>query len=100
SRIGTDIAHEEPFNVSSSLSDVTDTLSTIDQLVPCSGPASRRTCKNHAQYVSSVAHVAQNLAEQGCISQQEIGQIISDAARSSCGKPTKHQNPQKHQKHH
>jgi len=39
------------------------------------------------------------LADQGCISQQEIGQIVSDAARSSCGKPTKHQKPQKHQKH-
>ena len=99
SRIGTDITHEGPFNASFSLSGVTDALSIIDQLVPCSGPASGGTWKNHGQYVSSVAHVAQNLADQGCISQQEIGQIVSDAARSSCGKPTKHQNPQKHQKH-
>ena len=99
SRIGTDIAHEGPFNASFSLSGVTDALSIIDQLVPCSGPASGGTWKNHGQYVSSVAHVAQSLADQGCISQQEIGQIVSDAARSSCGKPTKHQNPQKHQKH-
>ena len=99
SRIGTDITHEGPFNASFSLSGVTDALSIIDQLVPCSGPASGGTWKNHGQYVSSVAHVAQSLADQGCISQQEIGQIVSDAARSSCGKPTKHQNPQKHQKH-
>ena len=103
SRIGTDITHEGPFNASFSLSGVTDALSIIDQLVPCSGPASGGTWKNHGQYVSSVAHVAQSLADQGCISQQEIGQIVSDAARSSCGKPTKHQKPQKpqkHQKHH
>ena len=103
SRIGTDISHEGPFNASFSLSGVTDALSIIDQLVPCSGPASGGTWKNHGQYVSSVAHVAQSLADQGCISQQEIGQIVSDAARSSCGKPTKHQKPQKpqkHQKHH
>ena len=99
SRIGTDITHEGPFNASFSLSGVTDALSIIDQLVPCSGPASGGTWKNHGQYVSSVAHVAQSLADQGCISQQEIGQIVSDAARSSCGKPTKHQKPQKHQKH-
>ena len=99
SRIGTDITHEGPFNASFSLSGVTDALSIIDQLVPCSGPASGGTWKNHGQYVSSVAHVAQSLADQGCISQQEIGQIVSDAARSSCGKPTKPQKPQKHQKH-
>jgi len=99
SRIGTDITHQGPFNASFSLSGVTDALSIIDQLVPCSGPASGGTWKNHGQYVSSVAHVAQSLADQGCISQQEIGQIVSDAARSSCGKPTKHQKPQKHQKH-
>ena len=99
SRIGTDITHEGPFNASFSLSGVTDALSIIDQLVPCSGPASGGTWKNHGQYVSSVTHVAQSLADQGCISQQEIGQIVSDAARSSCGKPTKHQKPQKHQKH-
>ena len=100
SRIGTDITHEGPFNASFSLSGVTDALSIIDQLVPCSGPASGGTWKNHGQYVSSVAHVAQSLADQGCISQQEIGQIVSDAARSSCGKPTKPQKHQKHQKHH
>ena len=99
SRIGTDITHEGPFNASFSLSGVTDVMSIINQLVPCSGPATGGTWKNHGQYVSSVAHVAQSLADQGCISQQEIGQIVSDAARSSCGKPTKHQKPQKHQKH-
>jgi hypothetical protein len=100
SRIGTDITHQGPFNASFSLSGVTDGMSIIDELVPCSGPASGGTWKNHGQYVSSVAHAAQNLASLGCISQQEIGTIVSAAARSNCGKPTTHQKHQKQHKHH
>jgi hypothetical protein len=98
SRIGTDITHQGPFNASFSLSGVMDAESIIDELVPCSGPASGGTWKNHGQYVSSVAHAAQDLANLGCISQQEIGKIVSDAARSDCGK--KHQKQNKHQKQH
>src|SRR6266513_1427450 len=91
SRIGTDITHQGPFNASFSLSGVTGVESIINGLVPCSGPASGGTWKNHGQYVSSVAHAAQRLANQGCISQQEKGKIVSVAARSNCGaKPKKH----------
>ena len=91
SRIGTDITHQGPFNASFSLSGVTGVESIINGLVPCSGPASGGTWKNHGQYVSSVAHAAQRLANQGCISRQEKGKIVSEAARSSCGaKPKKH----------
>ncbi len=85
SRIGTDITHQGPFNASFSLSGVTGVESIINGLVPCSGPSSGGTWKNHGQYVSSVAHAAQRLANQGCISQQEKGKIVSEAARSSCG---------------
>jgi hypothetical protein len=90
SRIGTDITHQGPFNASFSLSGVTGAEAIVNELVPCSGPASGGTWKNHGEYVSSVAHAVQSLANQGCISQQEKGQIVSAAARSSCGKkPTK-----------
>jgi hypothetical protein len=101
SRIGTDITHQGPFNASFSLSGVMDAESIIDELVPCSGPASGGTWRNHGQYVSSVAHAAQSLANQGCISQQEIGQIVSEAARSNCGKGSNdHQgNPKNHKNH-
>jgi hypothetical protein len=100
SRIGTDITHQGPFNASFSLSGVMDAASIIDQLVPCSGPASGGTWKNHGQYVSSVAHAAQSLAKQGCISQQEIGQIVSEAARANCGKEQhKHQKQHKQKQH-
>jgi hypothetical protein len=100
-RIGTDITHQGPFNASFSLSGETDAVSIINQLVPCDGPALGGTWKNHGQYVSSVAHEAQNLANQGCISQQEKGQIVSEAARSNCGKEPKnnHKHHKKHKKH-
>jgi len=98
SRIGTDITHQGPFNASFSLSGVMDAASIIDELVPCSGPASGGTWKNHGQYVSSVAHAAQSLARQGCLSQPGIGKIVSEAARSNCGK--NHQKQQKQHKQH
>ena len=97
SRIGTDITHQGPFNASFSLSGVMDAESIIDQLVPCSGPASGGTWKNHGQYVSSVAHAAQLLANLGCIS-PGIGQIVSEAARSDCGKSKNNQKNNKNQK--
>jgi hypothetical protein len=90
-RIGTDITGQGPFNASFSLSGVTGAMSIINQLVPCSGPASGGTWKNHGQYVSSVAHAAKSLANLGCITQQQKGKIVSAAARSSCGKPNNHQ---------
>ena len=92
SRIGTDITHQGPFNASFSLSGVTGAMSIINELVPCSGPASGGTWKNHGQYVSSVAHAAQRLANLGCITQEQKGKIVSAAARSNCGKkkPKKH----------
>ena len=86
SRIGADITHQGPFNASFSLTGVTGAEAIVNELVPCSGPVSGGTWKNHGQYVSAVAHAAQSLANQGCISRQEKGKIVSEAARSSCGK--------------
>jgi hypothetical protein len=102
SRIGTDITGpvngKGTFNASFSLSGVTGAESIIDELVPCSGPASGGTWKNHGQYVSSVAHAAQRLANLGCINQNEKGKIVSEAARSNCGKKNQKQKNQ-HKRH-
>jgi len=84
-RIGTDITHQGPFNASFSLSGVT-IEQRIEELVPCSGPASGGTWKNHGQYVSRIAHVSQMFVNQGLISGRQKGQIVSAAARSNCGK--------------
>ena len=106
-RIGTDITHQGPFNAAFSLSTdadedgVADSADlcpdtaqgavvnadgcSIDQLAPCNGPASGGTWKNHGQYVSTVAHVAEDLVAQGLISPNEKGAIVAAAAQSKCG---------------
>jgi hypothetical protein len=108
-RIGTDITGQGPFNAAFSLSGETDSDGdgvadsldlcpatafgaivdangcSIDQLAPCSGPASGGTWKNHGQYVSSVAQAAASFLAQGLISQAEADAIVSQAAESNCG---------------
>src|SRR5438034_2696302 len=106
-RIGTDITHQGPFNAAFSLSTdadedgVADSADlcpdtaqgavvnadgcSIDQLAPCNGPASGGTWKNHGQYVSSVAHAAEDFLAQGLISQDEKDAIVAAAAQSKCG---------------
>lgn len=60
---------------------------SIAQLCPCAGPAwNAEPWKNHGQYVSCVSRVAQSFARQGLITGAEKGGVVSDAARSSCGK--------------
>jgi hypothetical protein len=109
-RIGTDITSQGPFNAAFSLSGETDADEdgvadsldvcpgtpagdivdadgcSIDQIAPCGGPASGGTWKNHGQYVSSVAHAAEAFVAQGLISQEQAEEIVSNAARSGCGK--------------
>jgi hypothetical protein len=111
-RVGTDITGQGPFNASFSLTGDTDTDAdsvpdsldqcpdtptgaivnaegcSIDQLVPCEGPSSGGTWKNHGQYVSAVAHVSKTFRQEGLISGRGRGQIVSAAARSDCGKNT------------
>ena len=62
---------------------------SIDQLVPCSGPASGGTWKNHGQYVSSVAHVAETFVAAGLISEADKDAIVAAAAQSRCGFKTR-----------
>jgi hypothetical protein len=109
SRIGTDIVGAGAFNASFSLSGETDADAdgvadsldlcpgtpagaivdangcSIDQIAPCSGPASGGTWKNHGQYVSSVAQAAEAFLEQGLISADQAEEIVAQAAASNCG---------------
>jgi hypothetical protein len=108
-RVGTDITGQGPFNAAFSLSGETDadgdgvgdsldlcpgtpasavvdaTGCSIDQLAPCSGPASGGTWKNHGQYVSTVAQTTTLFAEDGLISEEQAEEIVAAAARSNCG---------------
>jgi hypothetical protein len=109
-RIGTDITGQGPFNASFSLlgetdedaDGVPDSLDqcpgtapgaivnadgcSIEQLVPCDGPASGGSWRNHGEYVSSIAHVTQQFRAQGLIDENQRAEIVSNAARSDCGK--------------
>jgi hypothetical protein len=112
-RIGTDITGQGPFNAAFSLSGETDADAdgvadsldqcpgtpagaivdaqgcSIDQIAPCSGPASGGTWKNHGQYVSSVAQAAEAFVAQGLISEAQAEEIVAQAAQSNCGSVVK-----------
>ncbi len=61
---------------------------SIEQLVPCAGPASGGTWRNHGAYVSTFAHVANAFLAQGLISEAEKDALVAQAAQSDCGKRT------------
>ena len=108
-RIGSDITGQGPFNASFSLFGETDADGdgvgdsldlcpgtpvgaivdasgcSLDQIAPCSGPASGGTWKNHGQYVSTVAHAAEAFFAQGLITADQAEQIVTEAAQSNCG---------------
>jgi len=108
-RIGTDITGQGPFNAAFSLSGETDADGdgvadsldqcpgtpageivdaegcSIDQLAPCSGPATGGRWKNHGQYVSTVARVTEVFLAQGLITVEQAEEIIAQAAQSNCG---------------
>ena len=112
-RIGTDITGQGPFNAAFSLvgetdedaDGVPDSLDqwpgtapetvvdaegcSIDQLVPCGGPATGGTWKNHGQYVAATAHVAEQFVGQGLITEEQKDAIVAQAAQSDCGKKGK-----------
>jgi len=58
---------------------------SIDQIAPCSGPASGGTWKNHGQYVSAVAQAAEAFLAQGLINAEQADEIVTLAAQSNCG---------------
>lgn len=58
----------------------------IDQLLPCSGPASGGVWKNHGEYVSSTVETAHSLFISDLITKDQFSAIVSAAAQSSCGK--------------
>jgi hypothetical protein len=108
-RIGTDITQQGPFNAAFSLSGETDADTdgvadsldlcpdtavgatvdangcSIEQIAPCSGPASGGKWKNHGQYVSAVAQAAEAFLAQNLISADQADEIVAQAAQSNCG---------------
>ena len=113
SRIGADIVGQGAFNAAFSLTGETDEDGdgvgdsldqcpatppgsivdangcSIDQLAPCSGPASGGSWKNHGQYVSAVSQAVESFLAQGLITPEQADAIISQAAHSNCGSANK-----------
>jgi hypothetical protein len=109
-RIGTDITGQGPFNAAFTLSgdldedadNVPDDVDqcpgtpsdsvvnaqgcSLDQLVPCAGPASGGTWKNHGQYVKAFNKASKQFVAAHLITRRERGQLVAHAARSNCGK--------------
>jgi hypothetical protein len=108
-RIGTDITGQGPFNAAFALSGETDLDGdgvpdsldlcpntpagaivdahgcSLDQLVPCSGPASGGVWRNHGAYVSSFVHATVEFAEDGLITAEDAEALVTAAAQSGCG---------------
>jgi len=108
-RIGTDIVGQGAFNAAFSLLGETDldgdgvpdsadlcpdTIPgavvnahgcSLDQLVPCAGPATGGTWRNHGAYVSTLARAVTEFLADGLISEQQAEELVTDAAQSSCG---------------
>ena len=53
---------------------------SVDQAVPCGN-----AWKNHGAYVKAVVRVAQQMVDDGTITEEEKGAIVSARASSSCG---------------
>jgi hypothetical protein len=60
---------------------------SMDQLVPCSGPARGGHWRNHAEYVATVIKVTESFQRAGLITARERNAIIKAAVQSDCGKP-------------
>jgi hypothetical protein len=60
---------------------------SISQLCPCEGPRDAgRPWKNHGKYVSCTARATNEFARLGLVDHSEASALVSDAARSRCGR--------------
>jgi len=66
---------------------------SIDQIVPCSGPAGGGTWYSHAHYVAAIGKATQLFYVSGLITLRERNEIIRNAATSDCGKTVREQGP-------
>ena len=60
--------------------EVEGTGCSIDQLCPCD------SARNHGQYQSCMVQAVNSFIEVGLLAKRDKGRILSDSARSSCGK--------------
>lgn len=60
---------------------------TLEQLAPCEGPrGTDEAWRNHGEYVSTLTKFANDFVKMELITNKERSDIVSEAARSNCGK--------------
>jgi uncharacterized repeat protein (TIGR03803 family) len=59
---------------------------SIEQLAPCTGPATGGKWKNHGEYLGAVSGAIKDFLTQRIINTQEARKIFAEAAQSGCGK--------------
>ena len=59
---------------------------SLDQLVPCAGPRTGGTWRNHGEYVSAIAETAEAFLAAGLSTEDQADAIVRTAAQSDCGK--------------
>lgn len=62
---------------------------SIADLVPCTHPNGDDKWKNHGAYVSTLTNVAAEFADDGLITADDVGEIVSAGAVSDCGAKNK-----------
>ena len=60
---------------------------TLEQFAPCDGPqGTDEAWRNHGEYVSTRTWFANDMVKMGLFTHKEKSDIVSEAARSNCGK--------------
>lgn len=59
---------------------------SIDQLVPCEGPTTGGSWKNHGKYLSAIRTIVTTFVEEGLLKETEGEELLATASRSDCGK--------------
>ena len=60
---------------------------TLEQLAPCEGPrGTDEAWRNHGEYVSALTKFANDFVKMELITHKDRSDIVSEAARSNCGK--------------
>ena len=58
---------------------------SIDQLVPCEGPALGGVWRNHGEFFAARVKVIHQFRREGLLNQQQVQALIVDAMKSDCG---------------
>jgi len=62
---------------------------SLDQIVPCAGPATGGRWRSHGEYMSALMRAVRSFQKSGLITSQERNALVRKGAKSDCGKRAK-----------